>query len=83
MLAEDSAAPSGLKERCAYFRNPFSSTDTLTRAKQGTVIDSSDTYNDTTMSFEWSPDTARLNHPLGGGLRMQKRGIAEYGRQIA
>ena len=68
MLAEESAAPSGLKERCAYLKDRFPSTGLLTRAKQGTVMDSGDACNDTTMSFEWSLDIARS--PRGGSLRI-------------
>lgn len=52
VLAEDSAAPSEFKEHCAYTKARFLSTGFITRARQATVIDSADTHDLATMSFE-------------------------------
>lgn len=52
-LDKASEAPSGLKERDAYFKNGLCMDRFFKRAKQGMFMDCSDS-----MSFEWPPDTA-------------------------
>lgn len=55
-LDKASDAPSGLRERYAYFKTGYDMDRVFKRAKQGTIIDCSDS-----MSFEWPPDTTVLD----------------------